>query len=229
MTAERNATSEEQPRPLWTWVLLRGALIVLAFLVLVAFSVVLAKLTLEPSPASEGLVHSNLKPGDSLRQYAQDYSFLAACKQVGGNVLLGVPFGVLLPVLGARRWRFVRMLLMTVVVIVLVELAQGAIVTGRAFDVDDVIMNTAGALIGYLVLGRRLGRVVHRKRYREVPAVEPVEPAADPEPVHAGGRTSDPLTAPTSKPRPGLKQRLATKWAARPGAAPDALGPVPKK
>lgn len=166
MSADRTSAAQAEPRPLWTWFLLRGALIVLAFLVLVAFAVVLAKLTLVPSPASKDLVHSNLRPGASLRQYLSDYAFLDACKQIGGNVLLGVPFGVLLPVLGPRRWRFLRMLLVTVVVIVLVELAQGAIVAGRAFDVDDVIMNTAGALIGYLVLGRRLGRVVHRKRSR---------------------------------------------------------------
>ncbi|MEU8892120.1 VanZ family protein [Streptomyces sp. NPDC048442] len=180
MTVERTTGGEAGPRTSWSWVLLRTGLIVLAFLVLVAFSVVLAKLTLEPSPASEGLVHSNLRPGASLRQYVQDYTFLGAAKQVGGNVLLGVPFGVLLPVLGARRWRFVRMLLMTVAVIVLVELAQGAIVRGRAFDVDDVIMNTAGALIGYVVLGRRLGRVVHRRRYRAV--ATPDRPPAPPPP-----------------------------------------------
>ncbi|MGW7415869.1 VanZ family protein [Streptomyces sp. NPDC054863] len=195
MTGERTTAGEVEPRPLWSWVLMRGALIVLAFLVLVVFSVVLAKLTLEPSPASEGLVHSNLRPGASLRQYAQDYTFLAACKQVGGNVLLGVPFGVLLPVLGARRWRFVRMLLMTVAVIVLVELTQGAIVSGRAFDVDDVIMNTAGALIGYVVLGRRLGRVVHRKRYREV-----AEPAVEPEPATESKSGTEPEPAAESKP-----------------------------
>ncbi|MFF0740784.1 VanZ family protein [Streptomyces sp. NPDC004111] len=151
------------------WVLFRIAAIALGFVALVAFAVVLAKLTLVPSPASADLVHSNLRPGASLRQYLQDYSFLAACKQVGGNILLGVPFGVLLPVVGSRRLRFLRMFLMTVTVMVLVELTQGAIVTGRAFDVDDVIMNTAGALLGYLVLGRRLGRVVHRRRYRNEP------------------------------------------------------------
>jgi glycopeptide antibiotics resistance protein len=203
MTDERTTSAETAPprRPLWSWVLLRGALIVLAFLVLIAFSVVLAKLTLMPSPASEGMVHSNLRPGASLRQYAQDYTFLAACKQVGGNILLGVPFGVLLPVLGARRWRFLRMLLATIAVIVLVELAQGAIVAGRAFDVDDVIMNTTGAMIGYLVLGRRLGRVVHRKRYREEP-----EPAAADRPV--------PETEPADRPAPE-----AEPAADRPGAA----------
>ncbi|WP_433546972.1 VanZ family protein [Streptomyces sp. CA-294286] len=198
MTAERATAAEpaesaqpaEPPRPLRSWVLLRGALIVLAFLVMIAFSVVLAKLTLMPSPASEGIVHSNLRPGASLRQYAQDYTFLAACKQVGGNIVLGMPFGVLLPVLGARRWRFLRTMLATIAVIVLVELAQGAIVTGRAFDVDDVIMNATGALIGYLVLGRRLGRVVHRKRYREVPVPKDVPPG-EPDPATEGRPGAD--------------------------------------
>ena len=46
----------------------------------------------------------------------------------------------------------------------LVELIQGALVTGRAFDVDDVILNTAGALLGYLLLGRRMSRAVHPRR-----------------------------------------------------------------
>ncbi|MEV1047460.1 VanZ family protein [Streptomyces sp. NPDC049916] len=123
---------------------------------LVAFSVFLAKVTLTPSPASEDLVTSNLQPGRSLRQYAEDYTFLAACKQAGGNVLLGVPFGILLPFFVPRRMRMIRMTLLTAVAMAIVELIQGALVTGRAFDIDDVILNTTGALLGYLVLGRRL-------------------------------------------------------------------------
>jgi glycopeptide antibiotics resistance protein len=171
--AQGVAPAEGVRRTPWQWVLFRVVAMALGFLALVAFAVVLAKLTLVPSPASEGLVHSNLRPGASLRQYLEDYTFLAACKQVGGNVLLGVPFGVLLPVVGARRLRFLRMLLITVAVMVLVELAQGAIVAGRAFDVDDVIMNTGGALLGYLVLGRRLGQVVHQKRLQPRPRPRP--------------------------------------------------------
>ena len=46
----------------------------------------------------------------------------------------------------------------------LVETAQGMIVEGRAFDIDDVILNTSGALIGYLLIGRRLGRALHPRR-----------------------------------------------------------------
>jgi glycopeptide antibiotics resistance protein len=51
----------------------------------------------------------------------------------------------------------------------LVEFAQGALITGRAFDIDDVILNTSGALVGYLLLGRRLGRVVHARKPTKPP------------------------------------------------------------
>lgn len=47
---------------------------------------------------------------------------------------------------------------------VLIEATQGALVEGRAFDIDDVILNTLGALIGYVLLGRRLGSALHPHR-----------------------------------------------------------------
>ncbi|MFJ4856095.1 VanZ family protein [Streptomyces sp. NPDC088730] len=149
--------------------------LVLAFLAMVGFSVVLAKVTLTPSPASEELVKSNLHPGRSLRQYAEDYTFLAACKQAGGNLVLGMPFGVLLPILVPRRLRMIRMILLTVLVIAIVELVQGALVAGRAFDVDDVILNTAGALLGYLLLGRRLSHRYHVLAAGPEPVPEPAD------------------------------------------------------
>lgn len=139
----------------------------LAFIATAAFSVVLARLTLEPSAASEPLTHSNLRPGDSIRDYLSQPAFRDTVKQLGGNLLLGVPFGVLLPVLLPRTRGLLRVAVVTGAVMTLVELVQGSLVTGRAFDIDDVILNTTGALLGYLVLGRRLGRAVHpRRRHR---------------------------------------------------------------
>lgn len=180
----------------WGRVLLRGVILVTALLAMVGFSVVLAKVTLTPSPASQDLVTSNLRPGRSLRQYAEDYTFLAACKQAGGNLVLGMPFGVLLPVLVPRRLRMIRMVLLTVLVIVVVELVQGALVPGRAFDVDDVILNTAGALLGYLLLGRRLSHRYH------VFAAGP-EREATPAP---------PRRAKPTRPRTGQRTEGATVW-----------------
>jgi glycopeptide antibiotics resistance protein len=134
-----------------------------AFAFMVAFAVVLARLTLEPSPASVSLTHTNLHPGRSLKAYLDQPELRDAVKQIGGNLLLGVPFGVLVPVLAPRARGILKVLLLTALVMLMVEFAQGALVTGRAFDVDDVILNTAGALVGYLLLGRRLSRAVHAR------------------------------------------------------------------
>ncbi|MET9452623.1 VanZ family protein [Streptomyces cinerochromogenes] len=134
-----------------------------AFAAMVAFAVVLARITLQPSPASVPLTHSNLHPGRSLHAYLEQASARDAIRQVGGNLLLGVPFGVLVPVLAPRARGALQVLALTALVMLMVELVQGAVVTGRAFDIDDVILNTSGALVGWLLLGRRLGRGVHRR------------------------------------------------------------------
>ncbi|WP_425086364.1 VanZ family protein [Streptomyces liangshanensis] len=185
-------------------------ILVVAFLALVAFSAVLADLTLTPSPASAEIAGSNLRPGHSLRQYAEDYTFLAACKQIGGNIVMGMPFGLILPVLMPRRLPMLRVVVLTAVVMALVELAQGSIVQGRAFDVDDVILNTSGALLGYLLLGRRIGR-----RFHALGVPEPL-PAAEPAPVDGPApatrtekaRPSGRRTLPRSRPRTQQKPKL---------------------
>ncbi|KPI08245.1 VanZ family protein [Actinobacteria bacterium OK006] len=145
----------------------RLLVMLLAFVAMVAFAVALARLTLEPSPASKALIHTNLHPGSSLRAYLDQPALRDAVKQIGGNIVLGVPFGVLVPVLIPKARGILRVLLLTAVVMLLVELVQGTLITGRAFDIDDVILNTSGALVGYLLLGRRMGRAVHPKRRRK--------------------------------------------------------------
>ncbi|MFE7100100.1 VanZ family protein [Streptomyces erythrochromogenes] len=142
----------------------RALAMLAAFAGTVLFSVVLARLTLEPSAASAALVHSNLQPGSSIEAYLKHASTLEAARQLGGNLLLGVPFGVLLPVLLPPARGLLRVAAVTVCLMTLVELVQGALVTGRVFDIDDVILNTAGALLGYLFIGLRLGRAVHPRR-----------------------------------------------------------------
>lgn len=170
--SERAATPERTARPIRSPLRFLARLLAMlcAFAFMVAFAVVLAKLTLQPSPASEALTHTNLQPGSSLRAYLDQPELRDAVKQIGGNVLLGVPFGILVPVVAPRTRGVLRVLLLTATVMLLVEFAQGALVTGRAFDIDDVILNTTGALLGYLLLGRRLSRVVHARGSRPAKA-----------------------------------------------------------
>ncbi|WP_407566058.1 VanZ family protein [Streptomyces sp. 184] len=148
--------------PVTRWV--RAFAMLLAFALMVGFAAVLARLTLESSTASEPLTHTNTRPGDSIRDYLSQPEFVDTLRQLGGNILLGVPFGLLLPVLVPRARGLLRVGVCTAVVMLAVEVVQGTFVTGRAFDIDDVILNTTGAFLGYLFLGRRLGRAVHPRR-----------------------------------------------------------------
>lgn len=144
---------------------LRAVVVLAAFAGMVAFAVVLARITLTPVPGAVGHTHTNLEPGWSLKFYL-DAPAREAIQQVGGNLVLGAPFGFLLPVLYPGFRRIVRTVVLTALVMLLVETVQGALVSGRAFDIDDVILNTTGALLGYLLLGRRISRAVHGRRRR---------------------------------------------------------------
>ncbi|WUH23744.1 VanZ family protein [Streptomyces sp. NBC_00448] len=168
-SAKSAARRDTPPAPLLqrrSAVALAARALVLAVLVvaMVAFAVALARVTLVPSPASDALVHTNLRPGASIRAYLDQPDTRDTVKQIGGNILLGVPFGILLPTLFPRTRGLIRVVVVTALVMLMVETTQGAIVEGRAFDIDDVILNTAGSLLGYLALGLRLGRALHPRR-----------------------------------------------------------------
>ncbi|MFD5149354.1 VanZ family protein [Streptomyces sp. NPDC058401] len=182
----------------------RALAMLAAFVGTVLFSVVLARLTLEPSAASVDLVHSNTTPGHSISLYLDGASTFEAVRQLGGNLLLGLPFGVLLPVLMPPARGLLRVAVVTVCLMTLVELIQGALVTGRVFDIDDVILNTAGALIGYLLIGRRLGRAVHPRRRHW---------------WHRRPRQEQPVPAPRPEPEPEPKPDPKAKPAAQPTRA----------
>jgi VanZ family protein len=141
--------------------LIRGLWIFLGLIGVVAFAVVIARLTLSPQPGASKYVHDNTHPGETLRLYLDRPSVKVALLQLGGNFVLLMPLGVLLPVLSARLRGPLRILLAVGVISLCVETVQGALIAGRAFDADDVILNTAGALVAYLLIGRRIARWAH--------------------------------------------------------------------
>lgn len=75
--------------------------------------------------------------------------------QIGGNIAMFIPFGFLLPLLSERARRFKRSALIVLAAAVGVELAQLLIglclgYLYRCVDVNDVILNFIGGLLGYL-------------------------------------------------------------------------------
>ena len=70
-------------------------------------------------------------------------------KQLFGNIALFAPLGFLLPVALRSFRRAWPTLLVAVGLSVLIETTQ-ALLPGHSSDVDDVILNTTGAALGYL-------------------------------------------------------------------------------
>ena len=82
------------------------------------------------------------------------YAFLL---NVVGNVLIFIPFGFILPIIGKKKANIFKTLLITVVFVFVIECVQFALNVG-SFDVDDILLNSIGSLIGHIIF------LVFRKR-----------------------------------------------------------------
>ncbi|MEO3886572.1 VanZ family protein [Nonomuraea sp. B5E05] len=78
----------------------------------------------------------------------------AVLVQVGGNLLVFAALGALLPVRSRAMSSTVRVAAVAAAFSVLVEVLQYALRLGRFSSVDDVILNTAGAVIFAMVTRR---------------------------------------------------------------------------
>jgi glycopeptide antibiotics resistance protein len=68
---------------------------------------------------------------------------------IAGNVLMLVPMGMALPVLFENKFdRFWKLVVFIVLLVLAVEVLQFVTFAGSA-DIDDLILNTAGAALGY--------------------------------------------------------------------------------
>ena len=80
-----------------------------------------------------------------------DYSYmLNSFENLVGNVMIFVPFGFLLPMVFEKKKSFFLMMIMAFAFVFGIEVFQ--LVSGfGAVDVDDIILNCLGAVMGYLV------------------------------------------------------------------------------
>ncbi len=74
--------------------------------------------------------------------------------QVGGNLLVFAALGALLPVRSARWARWTRVAAVAATASALVETLQYVLRLGRFSSVDDVLINTLGAVLAALVTRR---------------------------------------------------------------------------
>lgn len=77
-----------------------------------------------------------------------------------GNVLAFMPYGFLLPLLNRAYRRFYLILILSVVFSLVIETSQLLLKVG-VFDVDDILMNSTGGILGYLIF--RISYTIYRK------------------------------------------------------------------
>ena len=99
----------------------------------------------------EGLSTANFTLGKSIRMYIlyfNRFPFWNGFANLVGNVLVFIPYGLLLPVSYpvCRKWW--RVFYCAIGLVVGIELFQLFSAFG-AFDVDDILLNVWGAMLGY--------------------------------------------------------------------------------
>ncbi|MEI0739579.1 VanZ family protein [Paenibacillus sp. JTLBN-2024] len=92
---------------------------------------------------------SNLMPLREIEGYLRDLGDGVSFMNFFGNIAAFMPLGFLLPmVCGVRSMTLPKVLLLSFGVSLALESLQLVLFIGT-FDVDDIIMNTAGGLLGY--------------------------------------------------------------------------------
>ena len=82
--------------------------------------------------------------------------------QISCNILMTIPFGILLPAFAKKFRKFLSLLLAGFLFSFLIECAQ--YFTGRGlFEMDDLFNNTVGSIFGFFIFSFFYRMIFHRK------------------------------------------------------------------
>ena len=105
----------------------------------------------EAHPAAGQVVNDNSTPFATIRIYLDNLNSRFWVSQAVGNVLLLLPVGLFGPLALPWLGRWWRVVLVALLISVMIETAQ-LWIPERSADVDDVLLNVVGALVGYWLL-----------------------------------------------------------------------------
>jgi len=115
----------------------------------------------ELSNAKAGVATANLTLFKTIRMYIRYYDRLNGFDNLIGNVLVFMPLGVLIPLAFPGTDCFWMILLHSFWLSLCIELFQLVSHFG-AFDVDDILLNTLGGILGFCLF--LFVRFLYRKR-----------------------------------------------------------------
>ncbi|MGZ9584480.1 VanZ family protein [Paenibacillus marinisediminis] len=92
----------------------------------------------------------NLIPFVTIKQFLQvdNFNFMIWFINIVGNIGVFVPFGVLIPIIiKVRLWKFILLFMTSITIMEVLQMLSRR----GSFDIDDIILNTLGVLIGYSI------------------------------------------------------------------------------
>ncbi|MDA8234791.1 MAG: VanZ family protein [Clostridia bacterium] len=118
----------------------------------------------------------NLVPFRGIYMYLTNPpSFNIAMTNLVGNILAFVPMGFLLPVISEKARHYVQVILLSLSSSLIIEVLQLLLRVGST-DVDDLILNTLGGLIGYIgfyIVSRIIVRITTEEKEGDPPCASP--------------------------------------------------------
>lgn len=94
---------------------------------------------------------NNFVPFSSIKDLLSHSYFMVPLRNIAGNIILFVPLGFMLALKFSKLNSVLRVGLVGLLSSAFIELVQ-LLLPIRAIDVDDIILNTLGSIIGFLVL-----------------------------------------------------------------------------
>ena len=131
------------------------------------YSVCVVAITLFPIPIDKRLIQDllmvnnktinlNVLPFASIFPTLASKDMSSIIRLLGGNILMFIPLGYLIPITLRKKDRFSKVVLLGLISSVIIELLQLIIsyLVGygyRIVDIDDIILNTVGTMLGFLI------------------------------------------------------------------------------
>lgn len=106
-----------------------------------------------------GLSSANFIPFKTIKMYIRYRSSLNSFANLFGNLFILTPLGILLPFAWRKKHSVFLITAVGFLVSMAVETLQLVLGVG-AFDVDDLILNTLGVIVGYVIY--KIGELLYR-------------------------------------------------------------------
>ena len=115
-------------------------------------SLMLWEVFIGPYRSYSGLRRYNLYPFKTIVDFALNtshYTVEAIFINLAANIITFIPLGFFIPLLFKNFRKFKSMILLSITIILIIELNQFTLNVG-VLDIDDVILNTLGCILGFI-------------------------------------------------------------------------------